>query len=468
MIQMSTILAAADNSGAKRLMCIKVLGGSKRRYAGVGDVIVCSIKQAAPHGMVKKGDVVRAVIVRTTKINGRPDGSYIRFDENAAVIVDKEGKPLPLRADGNYFDLSTSHRVVLAGTGQIVPEDDKDLPDGGWVADTYSVVFPNGWIRYGTLPATDASGVQTGRTYWYTVHAIGADGKESPASNEASASSANGTNIGPQILVVGDGDKLPDLQPGRNITFTPHVHGGQAPLRWQARALRGDGFQQLLGAHSLRLAVSLGKGGWIKGKHQFAVARRHAGAVVKRLRFAAGPVANQRACHQLHHGRQRRSLVPAKGEHRPARHGDRVGAGLAIGIVAIRGGVKTQGWWSVTAAVLCGVMARRATEAGPDSLKKIMTAGLLAAMLRFATPLTLAALGGLPDRTSVIQSGLRTDRRIPVLSRSYHLRAMVLANPALRSRKRSGSIRVRSLVKSGTISAAGPTSTVRILGARPI
>jgi len=152
-------------------------------------------------------------------------------------IVDKEGKALPLRADGNYFDLSASHHVVLVGAGQIVPEGDKNLPDGGWVADTYSVVFPNGWIRHGNLAATDASGVQNGRTYWYTVHAIGADGKESPASNEASASPAAGTNTGPQILVVGDGDKLPDLQPGKNITFTPHVHGGQAPLRWQATGL---------------------------------------------------------------------------------------------------------------------------------------------------------------------------------------------------------------------------------------
>jgi len=100
MIQMQTRLRSADNTGAKELMCIKVLGGSKRRYAGVGDVIVCSIKQAAPHGMVKKGEVVRAVIVRTTKINGRPDGSYIRFDENAAVIVDKDGNPRGTRIFG--------------------------------------------------------------------------------------------------------------------------------------------------------------------------------------------------------------------------------------------------------------------------------------------------------------------------------------------------------------------------------
>ena len=100
MIQMQSRLRAADNSGAKELMCIKVLGGSKRRYAGVGDVIVCSVKQAAPRGAVKKGDVVRAVIVRTAKEYGRPDGSYIRFDENAAVVIDNDGFPRGTRIFG--------------------------------------------------------------------------------------------------------------------------------------------------------------------------------------------------------------------------------------------------------------------------------------------------------------------------------------------------------------------------------
>jgi large subunit ribosomal protein L14 len=100
MIQMQTRLRAADNTGAKELMCVKVLGGSRRRYAGVGDVIVCSVKQAAPHGAVKKGDVVRAVIVRTAKEYGRPDGTYIRFDENAAVIIDRDGNPRGTRIFG--------------------------------------------------------------------------------------------------------------------------------------------------------------------------------------------------------------------------------------------------------------------------------------------------------------------------------------------------------------------------------
>ena len=87
MIQMQTMLKSADNTGAKELMCIKVLGGSKRKYANIGDIIVCSVKNATPGGVVKKGEVVRAVIVRSVKGLRRIDGSYIRFDENAAVII---------------------------------------------------------------------------------------------------------------------------------------------------------------------------------------------------------------------------------------------------------------------------------------------------------------------------------------------------------------------------------------------
>ena len=87
MIQMQTYLKVADNTGAKELMCIRVLGGSRRRYANIGDVVVASVKKAAPGGMVKKGDVVKAVIVRSVKGVRREDGTYIRFDENAAVIV---------------------------------------------------------------------------------------------------------------------------------------------------------------------------------------------------------------------------------------------------------------------------------------------------------------------------------------------------------------------------------------------
>ena len=100
MIQQETRLKVADNSGARRVACIKVLGGSKRRYAGVGDVIVCAVKEAIPNGNVKKGDVVRAVVVRTKKEIRRPDGSYIKFDENAAVIIDNQGNPRGTRIFG--------------------------------------------------------------------------------------------------------------------------------------------------------------------------------------------------------------------------------------------------------------------------------------------------------------------------------------------------------------------------------
>jgi len=87
MIQVQTMLKVADNTGAKKVMCIKVLGGSKRKYANIGDVIVASVKDATPGGVVKKGDVVRCVIVRSKRGIRRPDGSYIRFDENAAVLI---------------------------------------------------------------------------------------------------------------------------------------------------------------------------------------------------------------------------------------------------------------------------------------------------------------------------------------------------------------------------------------------
>ncbi len=100
MIQMQSNLDVADNSGAKRVQCIKVLGGSKRRFASVGDVIVVSIKEAVPRGKVKKGDVHRAVIVRTAKDIHRPDGSTIRFDGNAAVLVNKNEEPIGTRIFG--------------------------------------------------------------------------------------------------------------------------------------------------------------------------------------------------------------------------------------------------------------------------------------------------------------------------------------------------------------------------------
>ena len=100
MIQMQTTLSVADNSGARKLNCIKVLGGSKRKYAGIGDIIVCSVKEAMPNSKVKKGEVVRAVIVRTAKEVARPDGTYIRFDNNSAVVVSATGEPVGTRIFG--------------------------------------------------------------------------------------------------------------------------------------------------------------------------------------------------------------------------------------------------------------------------------------------------------------------------------------------------------------------------------
>jgi len=100
MIQMQTNLDVADNSGARRVQCIKVLGGSKRNTAGVGDVIVVSVKDAIPRGRVKKGDVHRAVIVRTAATVRRPDGSVIRFDRNAAVLINKQNEPIGTRIFG--------------------------------------------------------------------------------------------------------------------------------------------------------------------------------------------------------------------------------------------------------------------------------------------------------------------------------------------------------------------------------
>jgi len=100
MIQAETKLQVADNSGAKKLYCIKVLGGSRRRYATVGDVIVVSVKEAIPNSKVKKGDVMRAVVVRTKKEIRRPDGSYIRFDDNSAVLINQQGEPIGTRIFG--------------------------------------------------------------------------------------------------------------------------------------------------------------------------------------------------------------------------------------------------------------------------------------------------------------------------------------------------------------------------------
>jgi large subunit ribosomal protein L14 len=100
MIQVQTQMTVADNSGAKRVLCIRVLGGTRRRYARVGDIVVVTVKEALPHSKVKKGDVMRAVVVRTVKETRRPDGSYIKFDDNSAVLINQAGDPIGTRIFG--------------------------------------------------------------------------------------------------------------------------------------------------------------------------------------------------------------------------------------------------------------------------------------------------------------------------------------------------------------------------------
>ena len=112
MIQMQTMLTVADNSGAKKVRCIKVLGGSKRRYAGLADVVIGAVQEATPGGSVKKGDVVRCVIVRTVKENRRKDGSYIKFDENACVLIDKDGNPTGTRNFGPVARELRDHKYM--------------------------------------------------------------------------------------------------------------------------------------------------------------------------------------------------------------------------------------------------------------------------------------------------------------------------------------------------------------------
>ena len=112
MIQMQTMLDVADNSGARKVMCIKVLGGSKRRYASVGDIVKVTVKDAAPHGRVKKGDVYNAVVVRTAKGIRRPDGNVIKFDKNAAVLLNTKLEPLGTRIFGRVTRELRSERFM--------------------------------------------------------------------------------------------------------------------------------------------------------------------------------------------------------------------------------------------------------------------------------------------------------------------------------------------------------------------
>jgi large subunit ribosomal protein L14 len=121
MIQTESVLDVADNSGAKKILCIKVLGGSKRRYASVGDVIIASVKESAPNSRMKKGEVTRAVIVRTSKELRRKDGSYIRFDNNSAVIITKDGEPVGTRIFGPVArELRTKNFMKIASLAKEV------------------------------------------------------------------------------------------------------------------------------------------------------------------------------------------------------------------------------------------------------------------------------------------------------------------------------------------------------------
>ncbi|MBS3757329.1 MAG: 50S ribosomal protein L14 [Desulfobacterales bacterium] len=112
MIQAETMLSVADNSGAKVVSCIKVLGGSRRRYASIGDIIVVSVKQAMPNSKVRKGDVLKAVVVRTKKEIRRPDGSFIRFDENSAVLINAQREPIGTRIFGPVARELRAHRFM--------------------------------------------------------------------------------------------------------------------------------------------------------------------------------------------------------------------------------------------------------------------------------------------------------------------------------------------------------------------
>jgi large subunit ribosomal protein L14 len=112
MIQVQTQMTVADNSGAKKVSCIRVLGGTRKRYARVGDIIIVAVKEALPHSKVKKGDVMRAVVVRTVKETRRPDGSYIKFDDNSAVLINPQGDPIGTRIFGPVARELRAKRVM--------------------------------------------------------------------------------------------------------------------------------------------------------------------------------------------------------------------------------------------------------------------------------------------------------------------------------------------------------------------
>ena len=159
--------------------------------------------------------------------NGFLSGADLRIYR----LVDKQGQPLPPK--GDYFDVDKADHVQFVGKATVIPEGAKDFPDGGWIANTYGSPYPSANIRYGNCRVTDASGLENGRVYWYTVVAVGSDGQESDLSNEISVTPAAGADDSPHIMIVNE-DKLPALKAGARFEFTPKAWGGKAPYRWDA------------------------------------------------------------------------------------------------------------------------------------------------------------------------------------------------------------------------------------------
>jgi len=145
-------------------------------------------------------------------------------------IVDANGAPLPVR-DG-YLDMGAADRVAFVGRTQVIPEGSPGFPDGGWVVTKYGDANPNGWIRGGNLSTTDAAGLENGRTYWYSVVALTADGQESDLADEVSATPTAGTDTPPHILVSSGEDRFPDVRQGEGLRFEPKLAGGQPPFTW--------------------------------------------------------------------------------------------------------------------------------------------------------------------------------------------------------------------------------------------
>ena len=155
-------------------------------------------------------------------------------------LVDKAGQTVPLRKDGQYLDVSKADHVLFVGKGRVIPEGAAGFPDGGWIANTYANVHPNAWIRHGNLSATDTSGLENGRTYWYAVVAVSVDGKESAISNEVRAVPKAGAEVPPRLLVATGDDKIPALTPGSSFKLLPKVHGGEAPFTWRVVGRDGE------------------------------------------------------------------------------------------------------------------------------------------------------------------------------------------------------------------------------------